>query len=116
DRLLNAIAARNIAFNLARIIGGVLTGALIAAVDMSGTYLAVSAAFLLCVVFLPMVGRSAPAGQTQKDSILRNLVAGLGYAYRDHPIRVLLLLSVLVEAFAFSLQVLLPVFIREVLY
>lgn len=115
DRLLNAMAARLTAFNLARIVGSALAGALITSAGVGACFLVVGGVNLVApATLLFMRGDFQGAGRS--EPVLRNAADGLRYAWRSRPLRSLLTMSLLVEMFGFSHFVMLPVIARDVLH
>jgi predicted MFS family arabinose efflux permease len=114
DRLLNAMAARLTAFNLARIGGSALAGALIETVGVGACFLVVGSVNLVAPTTLLFMrgGRHSPG---RSEPALRTAVEGLTYAWRSRPLRSLLTMSLLLEMFGFSHFVMLPVIARDVL-
>ena len=113
-RLMNAIAYVLATFQISWTIGSVLTGHLINTVGISAAYALASVFFLLSVIPLKLMGVSNTTEAT-KESVLVNVVQGIQYVVRHSSLRVLLVLSVLVEAFGFSYLVMLPVVAKSVL-
>ena len=115
ERLLNAMAARITAFNLARIVGAVIAGTLITTVSVGGCYLFIAGTYFFSPLFLLLM-RGTYRTATQQEPIWRNARQGVSYAWRSGPLRSLLLVSVLMETFAFSYHIMLPVMARDVLH
>lgn len=114
QRLLNAMAARMIAFNLTRIIGSLIAGGLIASFGIGSSFLfAAGSAYggVLCLLFIK--GRFLAQGR--KDPFWQSVRQGIIYTWGRGDVRRLLLLSVLVETFGFSHSIMLPVMARDVL-
>ena len=113
QRLLNGTAGRLMAFNLARIVGGVIAGLLLDRSIGSGFLFAALGSFAAIPLLLPMRGsyRSPATGK----SFWRVAGEGIKYSWSNAPIRILLLMNVVVELFGFSHMVLLPVIARDVL-
>ena len=114
DLLLNAIAARNASFNVARIVAGVLAALLIGSAGMGACYVGIAAAFTAGLLVLLRIHVGDPTART-RDSMWRNLVDGIAYAAKDRRVKVLLILSMAIEGFGFSHMVLMPVIARDVL-
>ena len=115
EDLHNAIALNSSMFNSARILGPALAGLLVAAIGegycflVNGlSYLAVIAGLLL-MRLLPTPQKVAPA------PMLTHLAEGLAYAWRDRPIRAILLGMVVLNIFGASYMVLMPVMADAVL-
>ena len=111
---MNAIAYVLATFQISWTIGSVLTGHLINTVGISSAYALASVFFLLSVIPLKLMGVSNIT-EAKKESVLVNVVQGIQYVVRHSSLRVLLVLSVLVESFGFSYLVMLPVVAKSVL-
>lgn len=114
EQLLNAMTARVTAFNLARIIGSVIAGVLITTVGVGGCYIFIAITFSLSpFLLIPMKGTYRSGDRP--EPLLQNAKRGVTYAWRSGPLRLLLIVSILMEMFAFSYHVMLPVMARDVL-
>ena len=113
-RLLNAIAARMMAFSLARIPGSLLAGLLISQAGVGWCYLVVAGGMYAGTLPLVRVPRGQRAVPSQA-SLWRTLEEGVRYALGNRRVGSLLLLSLLMEAFGFSFHIMLPVMARDVL-
>ena len=114
DLLMNAVAARNASFSISRIASGVVFGVLFAQFGLGACYLAVAGTTAGGSVLLLGVRVGKPIVNAG-GSVWKDLVDGFAYASRNPAVRVLLVLSVLIEGFGFSHMVLLPVVARDVL-
>ena len=112
--LLNAMAARLAAFNLTRILGSLLAGAVISILGVGACYLLVASILLTGPWILLFLHTSRPASHA-REPVWRNLVEGLSYVARTGSLRSLLMFSLLMEMFGFSHFVMLPVMARDVL-
>jgi MFS family permease len=117
EDLANAIALNSSTFNLARLVGPSIAGAIIAAAGegvvflLNGvSYLAVIAA-LLAMRLPPRAPAAGPA-----PPVWHNLREGVAYVTRFAPIRSILLLLALVSLAGAPYSVLLPVFAADVLH
>jgi MFS family permease len=114
QRMLNAAATLNLGLNGARILGSAAVGVLIANWgNEGGLIFAAVSAFLgaICVLFIG--GPYEP--EAVREPFLRAAAAGLKYSWDNLPVRRLLSLSIIMEAFGFSYHVMLPVIARDVL-
>ena len=112
--ILNALASQLLAFNLSRIFGSLLAGTAIDDFGVGYAYLFLAASSWLgglLILFVNGDYRSEGSGET----FWQSAAEGLKYAYRNQPIRALLMMSVLMELFGFSFHVMLPVMARDVL-
>ena len=110
--LLNALALNMMAFNGSRVVGGLVAGVLIDTVGVEGVYMLMAACMAGGAGVLQLMGGSyIPSGA--REPMWRNARDGLTYVWSNGPVRSLLLMSLLVEAFAFSYHVMLPVMARD---
>ena len=114
NKLMGAIAYVLAAFHITWATGSVMTGHLINSSGIWAAYALASVAFLISMVFLKIM-RTSNMGQASGESILLNLIQGFRYVAKSTPLRALLLLSVLTEAFGFSYLIMLPVIAKTVL-
>ena len=114
QRLLNAIAARMMAMNISRIVGSLAAGGLIAQFGIGSCYLYAGGSTYLAAAMLLLV-RSPARSPSGREPFLRSMGQGLQYVWSNRPIRMLLLLSLAMEAFGFSHFVMIPVMARDVL-
>ena len=114
QRLLNAVAARMMAMNISRIVGSLIAGALIANFGVGSCYLYAGGSAYLGTVVLLMV-RGSFRSPSDRESFWRSMAQGVKYAWGNGPVRMLLVLSVLMEALGFSHFVMMPVMARDVL-
>ena len=112
--LLNALALNMMAFNGSRIVGGLISGVLIDTVGVEGVYYLIAASLASGGGVLRLMGGSyLPKGA--REPMWRNARDGLAHVRSNGPVRSLLFMSLLMEAFAFSHHVMLPVMARDVL-
>ena len=114
-RLLNGLATMLAGFHLSWMIGSVVTGTVISILGIGTAYVVAAGAYLLSPVALLLVKAGEPV-QRHQESVWRNIVEGLRYVSGSRLLRVMLLLSVLVETFGFSYSVMLPVIAKNVLH
>ena len=114
-KLMNAVSLQMGGMNLTRIVGPATAGVLIAPFGLGGAWVMAVGLYViatLSIVPLPshgMVGRGAEGGR-----MLSELVGGFRYIGRTPLIRVLLLSALVMPLFAFPVQLVLPVFAKEV--
>jgi MFS family permease len=112
--LMNAIALNSSAFNVARVIGPSIAGALIATVGLAAcfylnaaSYLAVIVGLLLMRIQRPAVPSKAPAFGALKE--------GFGYIFGNSWPRALVTIIAGFSIFGYSFLPMMPVFARDVL-
>lgn len=112
----NAIALNSSIFNGARLIGPSLAGILIATVG-EGLCFLINGVSYLAVIAALLAMKLRPGTQVKSDgSIVEDLREGFAYAWRNGPIRAVLLLVVLVSLVGMPYTVLLPVFAGRILH
>lgn len=113
--LPNAIALNSTLFNSARFIGPPIGGLLIALGGEGVCFLVNGISFLGVIGTLMAMNVKSAAMASSDRSIFGDLLSGLAYAWRDIPIRVLLLMVITTSFLGLPYQVFMPVFAREVL-
>ena len=113
-RLMNGVAYILGAFHISWAIGSVLTGHL---VNVNGIGSAYALAAIFCLLsIIPLIKmKVSNTTEAKKEPVFQNLVRGIKYVAKHRFLRVLLLLSVLVETFGFSYLVMLPVIAKTIL-
>jgi MFS family permease len=114
-RLLNALAAHQMASNLTRVVGSVIAGGVISSFGVGPNYILVAifaytAAALL--LFVTVVQPQAPSTREPFWDVVRD---GVRYVWNNGTVRLLLIMSVFMELFGFSFHIMLPVMARDVL-
>ncbi len=113
SRLLNARALTFLVMSLTRILSALVCGLILDAFGVGPAYLFVAAGYLLGS--LALRGVRATTTRHHTDAAGRSLLDGLAYAMRTVRVREVLVLSLVVEAFGFSHQQLVPVIARDIL-
>jgi len=113
-RLLNASAFQFMAASVVRIAGAVAGGFVIDRLGVGNNFLLVSAAYCGGSAALSLL-RSPVVMARTAEPFVRAVTAGFGYVLETPRIRTLLLLSLVVEAFGFGYQAMMPVMARDVL-
>ncbi len=112
----NAIALNSAQFNLGRIIGPTVAGAVIAAGGLALAFWANSIAFfVVCAVLLSIRLRSPADLVRAEASLWSNLIDGIALVRRDRTVRVLVLLAAVPALFVLNYMILMPVYARDVL-
>lgn len=113
-RLLNAIAVTILVFHVSWMAGSVIAGSMINFAGIALVCFLAAAVTLLAPLGLTRM-RSSQSARLRDEPVWRNLIHGLEYAAGNKYVRVLLVLSVLVETFGFSYITMLPVVAKNVL-
>ena len=113
-RLMNAIAYIQASHHISWAVGSILTGHLLNTLGIGSAYALALVSCLLGIVPLKLMNVSN-ATQAREETIIVNVVQGIQYVVKNRSLRMLLILSVLTEAFGFSYLVMLPVIAKMVL-
>jgi MFS family permease len=114
--LMNGVALTRTGRDIMQIIGPLIGGYLLTAWGIGVSYLAVSALYVVGVVFGFFLKPLKVSGSARGPSVVANIREALGYVRRQEVILAILLLAFLVNLTGFPLnQGLMPVFARDVL-
>jgi MFS family permease len=111
--LASAIALNSVMMNLARFLGPMVGGLLIAALGERWGFAANAASYLAMLLALSCIPGKPPPASSAEKSLLRQLAAGAGYAYGFLPARCALLLLTAASLSVGSYVALMPWFARE---
>lgn len=114
EDLTAAVALNALGGNAMRVIGPAIGGALIAAVGTQGAF-EVQAGCIFVSLLLTARLAASPAVPDGEPGILRSTLSGLGYAWRDRRIRVIVAMGLLPSVLVYPYVTFLPVFARDVL-
>ena len=114
QHLMNAISLNSVSFNIARVIGPLLAGAVMS-VGGSGWCFASNGLSFLVLVATILALRMPHREAGHRGSVGRSLLEGLDYARRHPRIRSLLILCLTLSLFGFPYVVLMPALARDVL-
>lgn len=118
ESLMNAIALNSIAFNMARVIGPTIAGLLMGYVGVGFCFLFNSLSYGAVLISLFFIKPNVPEviEKTKVErSVMVEIKEGLAYIYSKPQILRSLILIGIVGTFALNNNVLVPVFIKEVL-
>ena len=118
DRTTDAMVLETVPQNISRLLGPLMSGVLLEFTGIKGGFLAL---FLLHVAQIIVIVRLSAATDRKgrKKGRLgpwKDLLLGYRYSRRHPRISGVLIITFIMNAFAFSYQVLLPVFVRDVLF
>jgi MFS family permease len=114
DDLMNAIALNSSAFNVARVIGPSIAGALIATVGLAACFYLNAASYLAVIVGLLLMRVRRPAIPSRAPA-LGALKEGFGYIFGNRWPRALVTIVAGFSVFGSSFLPMMPVFARDVL-
>ncbi len=115
DLLSNAVALNSTMINLARFIGPMVGGILIAAVGEGWCFGINAGSYLLIIIVLWIMHINVQYGEPSEKSIMRDLKEGVRYSMGFPPIRNLLFLMAAASLIGMPFQVFLPVFAKTIL-
>ncbi len=114
DDLMNAIALNSSAFNVARVVGPAIAGALIATVGLAACYFVNAASYLAVIaglVAMKVEERPAAAHAAALDAMRE----GFGYVFGNRWPRAVVTIIATFAVFGFSFMTMMPVFARDAL-
>jgi MFS family permease len=117
DDLMSAIALNSTQYNLSRIIGPAIGGAMITAVGMAGCFYLNGLSFLAMMAALMMI-RVVSVGHAETvgaRDVIPQTLAGLRYVRRRPRVLAILSVASVVGVFGIPFLVFLPIFARDVL-
>lgn len=113
--LLNAISLSSAAFNVTRVVGPAVAGAMLAAIGVAEVYFITTAMNAAAVVTMALIPIQGEPQHTQRKSLGKDLQEGLNYIRNSPAIRDLLIQFAVVTLFAMPYLYILPVFAAEIL-
>jgi MFS family permease len=116
DDLPNAIALNSMIFNLARQIGPIVAGFLIARVGEAACFFANSATFLAVIFSLLAMRQTRTAAVRHNGPIFAGIKEGLSYSFGFMPIRYIMFYTTAMSLVAMPYSVLMPVFAKTILH
>jgi MFS family permease len=114
EDLMNAIALGSSAFNLARVVGPALAGALIATVGLSACFFANAISYLAVIASLVRMDVEAPRARVLVP-VLAAMREGFAYVFGHRWPRALVIIVATFSIFGFSFVPLMSVFARDAL-
>jgi MFS family permease len=114
--LMNAIALNSTIFNLARVVGPAVGGAVLALLGAAWCFALNGLSFVAVIVALLMMRLPDSVNATSREPLIVQIRAGLKYAYEHRATRAIILLVGVASLFGMSYAVLLPAFAVDVLH
>ena len=114
--LMNAIALNSTIFNLARVVGPAIGGAVLAAVGAAWCFALNGLSFLAVLVALLMMQLPKVHQQVRTDPITLQIAEGVKYVWQTPVVRTATALVAVSSLFGFSYAVLLPAYAADVLH
>jgi MFS family permease len=115
EDLANAVALNSAAFNLTKVIGPSLGGALIVFSGAAGNFFVQSAAYVGVLISVYRMTIPPTPPEARRSSALANLKEGLGYVWSNPAVFALMTAALVPRIFAVPYQTLMPVFQKDVL-
>jgi MFS family permease len=115
EDLANAVALNSAAFNLTKVIGPSLGGALIVISGAAGNFFVQSAAYVGVLISVYRMTIPPTPPEARRSSALANLKEGLGYVWSNPAVFALMTAALVPRIFAVPYQTLMPVFQKDVL-
>lgn len=113
--LPNAIAMNSAMFNGARLIGPSVAGILIVFFNEGFCFAFNALSYIPVIIMLFFISVKYGEHRVSKQSMLKNVIEGWSYAWKNLPIRFLISNIVIFTLFGMSYATLLPVFARDIL-
>jgi MFS family permease len=119
ESLTNAIGLTSLIFNLARLLGPALAGAIIVVAGTGGAFAVQAACMLVAAAWaakLPELPHPVDEARTPvRESFAQSIVEGWKFSWRNESVRAGILCTTIVCALMFPFTTLLPVFARDIL-
>jgi MFS transporter, DHA1 family, staphyloferrin A biosynthesis exporter len=113
--LANAIALNSGGFNLMKIIGPAVGGAMIAVFGVAGNFFVQGVAYAGVLVMIYLMHVPPTPAEARRSSALTNLKEGFSYVWSTPAVLALMILAYVPRIFAVPYQTLMPVFQKDVL-
>jgi MFS family permease len=114
--LMNAIALNSTIFNLARVVGPAIGGAVLAAVGAAWCFALNGLSFLAVLIALLMMRLPQTLQEVRTDPLTVQIAAGFRYILGNPPVRTMIMLVGVSSLFGFSYAVLMPAYAVDVLH
>lgn len=115
EDLSNAIAMNAILFNVARLIGPMLAGIVIATAGEGICFLINGISYLSVIIALVMMKLKTRLPELRGHNLKEEFIEGARYSFGFAPIRAILQLLAIISVSALSYMILMPVFAKDVL-
>ena len=112
--LMNAVALNTVIWQVTRVIGPVMAGALIASTG-AGIALYVAAGSFGCMVIAMILINVPPIARAKAGNVLRSMGEGIGFVVHNHIFAFLIGMTFLNSFFGMSYIILLPIYATDIL-
>ena len=109
DRIVSAMSLETINSTLGRFMGPFLAGLLIELTDFSGTYIVLMVVYIVAFVFILVMKGRGPVRAPSPYAFWSTVSRGFKYSLNNSVIRSVLLITLIMNAMAFSVESLFPV-------
>ncbi|MDA1127894.1 MAG: MFS transporter [Chloroflexi bacterium] len=113
DRIVSAMSLETINMTLGKFIGPFMAGLLIQFTGFSGTYIFLMGIYIVAFVLILMVKTRGPARTSSSYTFWRTVSRGFKYSMNSSVIRGILVVTLIMNAMAFSVESLFPVVARD---
>ena len=113
DRIVGAMSLETINSTLGKFVGPFMAGLLIELTDFSGTYCFLVAVYVTSLVLIVMMKGRGPTRSTVSYAFWRTVSQGFKYSLSNSVIRSVLIITLIMNAMAFSVESLFPVVARD---
>ncbi len=113
DRIVGAMSLETINSTLGKFVGPFMAGLLIELADFSGTYCFLVAVYVTSLVLIVMMKGRGPTRSTVSYAFWRTVSQGFKYSLSNSVIRSVLIITLIMNAMAFSVESLFPVVARD---
>lgn len=109
----NAMSLETISFTIGRFLGPLGAGVLIQFTGFTGAYIALVVGYSLALLSIGLMRSRIPVQATLSESVLRKMATGVKYSLGNPMIRAVLMVTLIMNAMAFSVEALFPVVARD---
>ena len=109
DRIVSAMSLETISMTLGRFMGPFLAGLLIELTDFSGTYIVLMVVYIVAFVLILVMKGRGPVRAPSPYAFWSTVSRGFKYSLNNSVIRSVLLITLIMNAMAFSVESLFPV-------
>ncbi len=113
DRIVSAMSLETINMTLGKFAGPFMAGLLIELTDFSGTYIFLMAVYVISFVLIMVMKGRGPVRSASSYAFWRTVSRGFKYSVNNSVIRSVLIITLIMNAMAFSVESLFPVVARD---
>ena len=113
DRIVSAMSLETINMTLGKFAGPFMAGLLIELTDFSGTYVFLKAVYVVAFLLILVMKGRGPVRSASSYAFWRTVSRGFKYSVSNSVIRSVLIITLIMNAMAFSVESLFPVVARD---